>query len=213
MKAVKFHTVYGGIALACLLFLVMAHTSYSQEGFKLVIPRFDKGTFVSSNQYVLNRFMEILAVGSKTEIVGPELAKYELEKKGLNLDSDSRLKDMLEMGRELGGDLVLWGGVEKREITMKRGLSIPYIFTKYQHQAEIKVSLKIFDLKKGEMVLAKSFDAFTSGDKGTAWFVHPEKEPDRKLSPLEQDKLLREAEDKAATDMAKTVLKLLKKGR
>jgi len=64
------------------------------------------------------------------------------------------------------------------------------------------VSLKIFDLKKGEMVLAKSFDAFAFGDKGIAWFVHPEKEPDRRLSPLEQDKLLREAEDKMATDMA-----------
>jgi hypothetical protein len=157
--------------------------------------------------------MEILAVGSKTEIVGPELAKYGLEKKGLNLDSGSRLEDMLEMGKELGGDLVLWGGMDKREVTMKRGLSVPYIFTKYRHQAEVKVSLKIFDLKKGEIVLAKSFDAFAFGDKGTAWFVHPEKEPDRRLSPLEQDKLLREAEDKVATDMAKTVLKLLKKGR
>ncbi|HEX9916336.1 MAG TPA: hypothetical protein VGB16_01245 [candidate division Zixibacteria bacterium] len=85
MKAVKFQSTYGSVTLACLLLLVMALTSSGQEGFKLVIPRFDKGTFVSSDQYVLDRFMEILAAGSKTEIVGPELAKYELEKQRTEL--------------------------------------------------------------------------------------------------------------------------------
>jgi c-di-GMP-binding flagellar brake protein YcgR len=202
------------IKVFILAFSLMAICpSYAQEISKLVIPQFDKGDFVSSNQYVLNRLMELLAVGSKMEVIGPQLVKYELEKKGSDLDLTSELKDMLEVGKELGGDLVLWGGVDKREVTLKRGFSVPYILTKYQHQAEIKVSLMIFDLRKGEMILAKSFDAFASGNKGTAWFVHPEKEPDHKLSPLEEDKLIREAEDKVARDMAKNILKLVKKGR
>jgi len=162
---------------------------------------------------VLTRLMEVLAVGGKAEVIGPELVEYQLQKKNVNLAPTSELENILEIGKQLGGDLVLWGGVDKREITLKRGLSVPYILSKYQHQAQIKVSLKILDVNKGEMVLAKSFEVFALGDKGTAWLVHPEKEPDIKLSPLEEDKLLREAEDKVVADMAKAIFKILKKGR
>ena len=205
--------IYRGTVFALAFSVLMILPAYGQNISKLIIPRFEKGDFVSSSQYVLTRLMEVLAVGGKAEVIGPELVEYQLQKKNVNLAPTSELENILEIGKQLGGDLVLWGGVDKREITLKRGLSVPYILSKYQHQAQIKVSLKILDVNKGEMVLAKSFEVFALGDKGTAWLVHPEKEPDIKLSPLEEDKLLREAEDKVVADMAKAIFKILKKGR
>ena len=118
---------------------------------------------------------------------------------------------MMDVGKKLGSDLVLWGKVDKREINIKSGFSLPYILTKYQHQAEIKVSLRMFDVQKGEMVLVKSFEATVPGSKGTSWLAHPEKKPEKELSPLEEDKLLRQAEEKVVMDIAKSIFKILKR--
>lgn len=211
MNMVKPKNLFGTIILVCMLVSFLSQHCPCQETSKLIIPRFDKGRFVSSNQYLLSRLMENLAIGGKLEVVGPELVEYELEKSGGSPPLAYQREDMLEAGRKLGGDYVLWGEVEKKEIGIKCGLSVPYILTKYQYQAEIKVNLKLFDLQKGQMVLAKSFEAVVGGEKGMAWFIHPEKKPQKELSVLQEEKLLKSAEDKVVADMSKIIFKLLKK--
>jgi len=211
MNPAKPKHIFGAFILVCVLLLFLSQHCYCQEISKVIIPRFDKGRFVSSNQYLLSRLMESLAIGGKLEVEGPELARYELEKSGDSPPLTYQWEDILDVGRKLDGDLVLWGEVEKREIKIKCGFSVPYILTKYSHQAEIKVSLRLFDLQKGQMVLSKSFEAVASGEKGMAWFIHPERKPEKDLSVLQEEKLLKSAEDKVVADMSKVILKLLKK--
>ena len=95
MNIFKPKGIFWGIFFVFIFLLTMAQPCHPQKVPKLIIPRFDKGSFVSSNQYVLNRLMEILAIGGKLEVTGPELVKYELKKKKSGTPLNYEWKDKL----------------------------------------------------------------------------------------------------------------------
>lgn len=75
------------------------------------------------------------------------------------------IDSLMNWGAEFGGRYLMYVDLQREELIRKKGFNIPLIIHKYETVGIMQGEVRLFDLQRGRILLAKSFEVETKGPK------------------------------------------------
>lgn len=120
-------------------------------------------------------------------------------------DTDS----LINWGAEFGGRYLMFVDLHREEIVRKKGFCIPLVVHKYQTIGIMQGEVRLLDIQRGRILLAKSFKVETNGPKILQGYVDDNRyDADISIPASQKSAFFREMENNTARYLRKQLKKV-----